>query len=478
MVTASAKPVAFDVIVEPGLPPAVVKLATALFTGGIVVGPRVEVDGIELCFQCEADGHVVITATPKYGQEADSCLPRIYEVIVGFQRSGFGTTTNGAQSALLPGQGRLESSTSSVGFQIEPIFQDHLPPGRRFESLSAAHLQSIDDGLVEGVLLAETMEDPGFRMLFPMLEPAAGRPNCNYALHQSGILVELFTKEGRLSAYRVQGRHPPSNGAHFVESEFAARPARTWGEAWAAYSSGGRWRPSGLNIIPDEICVAINGRLRRFQIQDRRTLENLDEITFGPGISRLHGAESWLAMADEFAEAGRPMLAWSCAEQAMLCSSSDEEKTGALDAMETYRANRPEPARSTHFRVEPVSALLHRLGPQHAGGIRALSNAIMQAHIDRHDQKRASVGPLLPYHFENRVLLTYRYEPLTIEEALQTGMSPDVLGQLGYPGQAAQPDMLLDDVFTARLGPHRILGNAETGSLVLLADPLVVYVCG
>ncbi len=475
--TASEQPPTFEVIVEPGLPLGVVKLATAVFTGGIVGGTGVEVDFLELRFQSETDGHVVISVNSRYPGSAERCLSRIYEAVVGFQRAGLGTTTSGPLCALLPGRGRLARSARSAGFRIEPIFQDHLPPNRRFESIDAAELIGIHDGLIAGSSLVEMLADPIFQECFPMVEPVAGHRSRHHALHRSGILVELFTDAGIFSHFRIEGRHPPSNGADFTSEDFAVRPARTWGEAWAAYSNGGEWRPSGLHISPDEICIAVNGRLRRFQIEDCRTLDNLDEITFGPGPSRLHDAQTWLMMADDYGAAGRRMLAWKCAEQAMLCSASDEERAGAKEAMEEHRAGRTEAARSTSYQVEPVSALSHRLGTRHGEDIRAISNAIARAGADQHDQRRSSVGPLLAWHFEGYAVPKYRYEPTMMEEALKAGMSAEVLRHLGYSAQGARPDMPLDDVFTVRLGPHVIWGNAETGCLVMLSDPLVVYVC-
>ncbi|MBT9287821.1 hypothetical protein [Prosthecodimorpha staleyi] len=125
-------------------------------------------------------------------------------------------------------------------------------------------------------------------------------------------------------------------------------------------------------------------------------------------------------------------------------------------------------------RVRPLADLGDRLGNPHDQALADMAEAIDVATHDRHDCKRAFVGPpQLPPGAERP--LQFRYLNPTGALAASLGIGAETLAHLGYADAAGRPDVVMSAVFTMQLGPHTIWGNAETGRFVDVTNPWRVY---
>lgn len=121
-------------------------------------------------------------------------------------------------------------------------------------------------------------------------------------------------------------------------------------------------------------------------------------------------------------------------------------------------------------RFRAIGGLIDRLAPPHDRTLAVVADALDLAREYRHDYRLSKVGRLSP-----AVGAAFAYEAPNGATARSHGLSADLLGHLGYPEAATEPDVVMSDVFTVRLGSDTVWGNAETGCFVLLAHPRTVY---
>lgn len=122
------------------------------------------------------------------------------------------------------------------------------------------------------------------------------------------------------------------------------------------------------------------------------------------------------------------------------------------------------------IRFRSVRGLIDRLDPPHDRTMASVAEAVDLAREYRHDYRLSKVGRL-----DSMVGAAFAYEAPNGAAARSHDLSADLLGHLGYPEAATEPDVVMADVFTVRLGSDTIWGNAETGCFVLLAHPRTVY---
>ncbi|MCW1839277.1 hypothetical protein [Prosthecomicrobium hirschii] len=125
-------------------------------------------------------------------------------------------------------------------------------------------------------------------------------------------------------------------------------------------------------------------------------------------------------------------------------------------------------------RVRALAELGRRLGSPHDRALADMAEAIDLATQDRHDCKRALVGPPQTPPGAERPL-PFRYLNPTGALAASLGFGAETLAHLGYADAAGRPDVVMSAVFTMQLGPHTIWGNAETGRFVDVSNPWRVY---
>ncbi len=467
--------------------------AVAMFTDGLVEGRTVGARTFIFEFAEANPAEIVITARlrhPGSANPARAALTPLYNLMAGLYRAGASVVVEGMLADLLPGGGTLAHQPAEARpiTSLQQIFEDHLPAAERTPPVPLEPLAEAFQALDQLRDFARQQRTPGFRAIFPTLVKDHRDDASYYLTHRGGLEFVALVADDAVYAHGLHQHRPLSARLSFDFFDPTPRPARTWGEVWVNHAHGGAFdRPGGLEILPGEIALIHDIEIHRYTIDDRASLADLSDLSFGPGRSRLYSASVWLRLAVQYGGNQRYPTALNCAEQAALLDESAELNAQAQQEIERWQDwitfTQEQPSTPQPPSDEPQAALLRpltelqaRLSSFAADRLQEVCETIQYEHRDAHDYHRR-IQPIPPVgptgRGTDRFSLDYRR--VTGRTMLDAGVTPAALAGLGYRFAVIPPPALLEDIFTIQCGDTVIWGNVETESLILRDEPGRVY---
>lgn len=471
--------------VRPLVPLAALREMVALSVEGRVEASRIR-SGSLCCTVTGAEGGAVVLAEARSAKEPlERLFPQLYTLVVGLHNAGLDVTVDGPLAQTLPGCGSLSHPPGArPPLRARRLFCQQRAPSARPPDVEVDTLELVHGTFAPGRLfkdLQEELERPPCAELFPRQTRDPQRPMEWRFEHRSGLEVLVVLAGARLHAHAIVD--PALVGVLRCDAErLVAHEASSWGEVWLDVNGHGRG-VCPTEVVGDEVAVVMAGRLLRFRVLDRGTLEDLGRIAFGAGPPRLLRTASLLESATELGQRRELVLAREAAALALRGAANDEERREAQAAVELAEAavrsqeaspSPTEGAANVKISVRPLAELTGMLGGD-GDAIDAIAQACALERQQAADEKR-DIG-LLPVTggAEGRVLV-HRYEGITGADVLAAGVPMGALEQLGYAVTSVWPSLLFPEIFTIRLGRDVLWGSARTASFVVLGDPTTVYV--
>jgi hypothetical protein len=299
---------------------------------------------------------------------------------------------------------------------------------------------------------------------FGAFEPHNNGESRSLLTHRSGLRIELNN-----DGHRILDRSPLSLPSGFWHRSFEVLSARTFGEAILVVS-----RPGGVWVtfeeLPNEVAIVGDRSIGRFQIEDLKTLRDLDYLRLGEGCSTLFSQEQWVRLAAGLETWNLPRRAIDAWEQAGRLGEDSARQITRLQAVVAKMEESMQLDRLATVRKEALAQivpelslaeLLRRLTPECQSYVQQVALEVEDAYADSHDyhQPMARIsGPRTPAG-------SLSYQPLSTQDLLETGIHPAVMEY--FPRQV--------DWFCLRCCDEVFWGDVGSRLLIWLGESSVVY---
>ncbi len=481
--------------------------ATGIFVSAFVEGDELHHRTYVLSIECVAPKEFVIRARLRHPLEDsrlahDQAYAPLYLLFVAWFLAGANVRIEGPWQDSFPGRGTLVHQTI-IPLQLRPVFQDTLPSSGRTVYPLLEALAEIHSTTSHGGKWNEVKENPAFQICFPEVTPNQKAPSNIRLRHRSGLYVDLIVKHGVITSHILECVQDEYD-TRFITCERQVSVVRTWWDAWIGHCPTTALTPKHLLILPDEVALlGSSGSIWRYRLQNATTIERLQEVNFGDGVSPSRSVESWLESAQRFGEAGMLDIAIACCEQALASATAmianapglaiklpigvsarqqlndaEIEYLRWLDYKESLNRSS-----STHDRwgdkvtCSGVHELTRRVGSQWEPALEELVEAINQEHYDSHDYRRP-IGRVREFFWNvNGEIGTLKYCRLFARQLMDAKVPKKSVALLGYEfrDDAIPSYVEFSDLFTLTLGKATFWGSVEKRVAVSCCEPNHAY---